>query len=168
MNPKNVVDIPVLLISVFFIAGVTNVINISPLLIFLSWVLISISSIFLILANVINGGYKNDQHRNFLSGNTWRESSIASALLLGLISILIGQALWTETGITNVWIIIDSIILSLIFSYFNTKFRYKVFRQLTPKEKEAGIKISEFKKYIKWYTWIILLIYLVILLSYIS
>ncbi|MEI7719840.1 MAG: hypothetical protein WCI89_01370 [bacterium] len=167
MNPKSIADIPIAIISVVFIAGITGVVSINPFLILLGWVLVAMSSVFLMFANVINGGYKNDWHRNQGTGDKWREGLIAIGLLFGMIATFMAQILWESTGSTDMRLLVGIIIIGIIFSYLNIKFRYKVFEQLTPEEKESPIKISDLGKYIRWYVWLIFLLYVIELLPFI-
>jgi CHASE2 domain-containing sensor protein len=155
MDSRSLADIPLSVIALILLSGISGTITISPLVMFSGWVLFVISIMFLSFANVISGGYKNDWHRNIEVGNQWREISIAVALLLGLFGFFTAFSLWKKIDPRSTLLLLAVVITSLFLGYCNVMFRYKVFRGLTPEEKEEPIKLSELKKYIRWYHWLI-------------
>lgn len=168
MDPKIIADIPTSIISSIIILGLMGIIQIHPFIIFSAWVLLSTSVIFQRSADVISGGYKNDWHRNEATGNRWREGLVAAIFLVGLLlAVPIASIMWKRVESTNIQLLLGTILTCFVLSYLNVKFRYKIFKKFTPEEKEKSIKLRDLWKYLRWYHWIIFIIVIFFLRSYI-
>ncbi|MFA5126760.1 MAG: hypothetical protein WC465_01995 [Patescibacteria group bacterium] len=168
MDPKIIADIPTSIIACIIILGVLGIIQIHPFIIFSAWVLMSASMVFQCSADIMSGGYKNDWHRNEMAGDKWREGSIATIFLFGLVlAIPIASIMWKRVESTSMQLLLGTILVCLVLSYLNVRWRYKIFKKFTPEEKEKSIRLRDLSKYLRWYHWIIFLITLLFLRSYI-
>ncbi len=167
MDPKSIADIPIAIATGIIIIGFSGFVTVNPLIMFFAWTFFITSFLFLMIANVITGGYKNDWHRNEATGEHWREGLIGIVLLWSIFAVAISMAMWDKIGSSNIQLLIVVIAACFFLSYLNVKFRYKIFNKFTPEEKENPIKIRDLKKYIRWYHWLILFTIFVILLPYI-
>lgn len=168
MEPKIIADIPMSIIVCIIILGILGIIQIHPFIIFSTWVLMSASTVIQCSADIMSGGYKNDWHRNEMTGNRWREGLIATIFLVGpLLFIPIALFMWKKVESNNVQLLLGTILVCIILGYLNVKFRYNIFKRFTPEEKEKSIKLKDLRKYIRWYHWIIFPIALLFLWSYI-
>jgi len=166
MDTKKLIEIPITIVSIIFISGVQGVIKLDPLIVFGLWVYMSIYFIIFMSIKLINGGYKNDFEDKPAFGNDWRPGLIAVILLTAPFFIILSSVLWGNTKSENYWFMTAIVVLDLILCYFSIKFRFKLLKLLSPEEKESPIKFIDLKEHIRWYHWLILLIYLFIAFAY--
>lgn len=163
---KSLVEIPITIIGFISYLSIQNYIILHPIIDFVLWVFISVYFVIFALIKLIDGGYKNDFEDRAAFGENWRPGLIAVILLLAPIFILVTVFFWGKTNLENLWLAVLIVILNLILCYFYIKFRFNFFASTIPKEKEESIKFIDLRKYLKWYHWVIFVIYLLIIFVY--
>lgn len=158
MDPKFIANIPISVVAVVFVGELNGFFHLDPYILFSSILFFGLSLIFKFASSVMGWSYKSNLNTDKTGKRLTRDVLIPITLLLPFFFIPVSLIYWEDTHSTNSWEFVGTVLLCTMLAYLNGKFSNKVFAYFTPQEKDTPIKFVELRKYIRWYTWLLLAI----------